>query len=458
MSTVSPFTTASQTASPHNEYRLYDFTFWSVYLANFLLVTANALLFRFGDFVVFLGGTTGTAGKIVSFGMLGSVLLRLTMGRCIDRHGPKHVWMASALLFIVACLAFIPIQGLGLSVYIARLMMSVSLAGMFTCSFVFISAHAPVERRAELIGILGTSGLFGMIIGPNISDLLFRYMGTGHQTFSALFILSASIGCVYLVLSWFITRKANPVQPEKDGSTRQILTKYWPGSLMLVALTMGFAQTVPQTFLSLFVHRQGISGIGIFFLCYAITAFAVRVIGRRWPEHIGRENAVLIGLIATAVSMLLYLPAHSDLTIIAPAMAAGVAHAILFPCTISLGADSFPDRYRGTGMTLMLGMTELGIVFGGHSLGSIVDLWGFQVMFVCLAFIALSVSIVYAVSIRRHQPTETAPHQSSPSTVLPLPPVQTLKLSTVALKKQTHAERPSQTQLDPVTLTRNSSP
>ena len=79
-------------------------------------------------------------------------------------------------------------------------------------------------------------------------------------------------------------------------------------------------------------------------------------------------------------------------------------------------------------------------------------------MFVCLAFIALSVSIVYAVSIRRHQPTETAPHQSSPSTVLPLPPVQTLKLSTVALKKQTHAERPSQTQLDPVTLTRNSSP
>ena len=448
MSTVSPFTTASRTA-----YRLYDFTFWSVYLANFLLVTANALLFRFGDFVVFLGGTTGTAGKIVSFGMLGSVLLRLTMGRCIDRHGPKHVWMASGLLFIVACLSFIPIQGVGISVYVARLMMSVSLAGMFTCSFVFISAHAPVERRAELIGILGTSGLFGMIIGATISDLLFRYMGTEHPTFSALFILSASIGCVYLVLSWFITRKANPVQPERDGSTLQILTKYWPGSLMLVALTMGFAQTVPQTFLSLFVHRQGISGIGTFFFCYAITAFAVRVIGRRWPERIGRENAILIGLIATAVSMLLYLPAHSDLTIIAPAMAAGVAHAILFPCTISLGADSFPDRYRGTGMTLMLGMTELGIVFGAHSLGSVVDLWGFRAMFVCLAFIALSVSIVYAVSIRRHQPIETAPHQSSPST--DLPPVETLDLSTVTLK-QSRAERPSQTQFDPVTVTRNS--
>ena len=71
---------------------------------------------------------------------------------------------------------------------------------------------------------------------------------------------------------------------------------------------MGVAQTVPQTFLSLFVSQQRISGIGTFFLCYATTAFVVRVLGRRWPEQIGREKAVLVGLIATAVSMLLFLP------------------------------------------------------------------------------------------------------------------------------------------------------
>jgi len=71
---------------------------------------------------------------------------------------------------------------------------------MFTCSFVFISAHAPINRRAELIGILGTSGLLEMIIEPNISDFLFGYLGPGHQTFTALFFLSAAIGFLYLVL------------------------------------------------------------------------------------------------------------------------------------------------------------------------------------------------------------------------------------------------------------------
>jgi hypothetical protein len=45
--------------------RLYDTAFWLTYLANFLLVTANALLFRFAEFVEFLGGSAGTAGLVV---------------------------------------------------------------------------------------------------------------------------------------------------------------------------------------------------------------------------------------------------------------------------------------------------------------------------------------------------------------------------------------------------------
>ena len=49
--------------------KLYGSEFWLVYLANFLLTAANALTFRFAEFVDFLNGTAATVGLIVGIGI-----------------------------------------------------------------------------------------------------------------------------------------------------------------------------------------------------------------------------------------------------------------------------------------------------------------------------------------------------------------------------------------------------
>ena len=45
---------------------VYNRTFWLAYAANLLLVTANALTFRFAEFVKFLGGTESVTGPMRS--------------------------------------------------------------------------------------------------------------------------------------------------------------------------------------------------------------------------------------------------------------------------------------------------------------------------------------------------------------------------------------------------------
>jgi hypothetical protein len=47
---------------------VYDRIFWLSYIANVLLVTANAMTFRFAEFVKEFGGTESIAGFIVSCG------------------------------------------------------------------------------------------------------------------------------------------------------------------------------------------------------------------------------------------------------------------------------------------------------------------------------------------------------------------------------------------------------
>jgi hypothetical protein len=65
----------------------YGRAFWLAYASNLLMTIAVALLFRYADFVMLLGGTEFHLGWIVGVGMVGSLVVRLALGSCIDRYG-----------------------------------------------------------------------------------------------------------------------------------------------------------------------------------------------------------------------------------------------------------------------------------------------------------------------------------------------------------------------------------
>ncbi|MBL8849715.1 MAG: MFS transporter [Planctomycetaceae bacterium] len=376
---------------------IYDRRFWLAYTANLLLVVGNSLTFRFAEFVQFLDGGEAVTGQIVRAGLLGSLVVRLVLGQAIDGAGVRRVWILSTLCFIGGCALFIRIDELGPLIYVARVLFMAGMSSMFACSIYHAQSQVPAHRRTEVIGSLGTSGFIGMIAGTQLGDLLFYNMADRGRLFVTLFCITVGVGIGYLALITQVTRGERERPPAIGPGIHRLVLRYWPGPVVLVALTMGAGFTVTTVFLTRFATANGLHGIGTFFVGYAMTAFVFRWVSRSWSVAIGRHRVILLGLTGHVIGYLLLIPVDQSWEFILPSVLHGFGHALLFPCVVSLGAGAFPSEYRGTGTSIILAFVDLGTMLSAPLLGSIIEESGFTRMYVLMTCITLATGVVYGL-------------------------------------------------------------
>jgi MFS family permease len=376
---------------------LYNRAFWLAYTANLLLVTANALTFRFAEFVQYLRGTESLTGQIVQAGLIGSLAVRLVLGQAIDGLGVRRMWIASSLVFIAGCGLFVFIDRLGPALFVARLLFTVGIASMFACSIYHVQIQAPPHRRTEVIGSLGTSGFIGMVAGTQLGDVLFRVVADPHALFVMLFALTALLGVSYLTIVVYLTRHDGLPRPVLGPPVHQLIFRYWPGAVAIVALLMGVGFTVTTVFLTRYATEHRLGGIGTFFTCYAAAAFVFRWVSRTWSQSLGRHRMLLLGLAGHTAGHLLLVNVGSQWEFVLPALCTGFGHALLFPCVVSLGAGAFPPEYRGTGTSITLACVDLGTMLSAPLLGSVIERQGFNAMYYATAAIMAAGLVVYGV-------------------------------------------------------------
>lgn len=400
----------SDPRSPSTE-NVYNRVFWLAYAANFTMVAAHALTFRFAELIAYLGGTELDTGEIIQVGMIGALACRLFLGRLLDRYGTRLIWLWSAFLFAVSSVGFVVCRDISWTIFVARIAFAVGVAGMSTAAIVHIQYQAPRHRRTEIIGNFGSSGFIGMVVGSQLGDVIFRVMSDGPTRFYVLFGLTAVLGLAYMVLVLFATRGQVHQRPTETPGALRLLVRYWPGTVVLVAMMMGVSLTVTTVFLTRMTTGRGLGGIGTFFLGYAISAFVFRVASSRWEARIGTTGLLLLGLTGHATAHLLLAWATTPWHLVLPAVIGGFGHALLFPSVVSIGAGAFPHEYRGTGTSLVLGFTEVGVAISAPVLGWIIDTCRaagmadpFAPMFYTSAGFAVAVGLIYALSsIRSHR-------------------------------------------------------
>ncbi|HKD36651.1 MAG TPA: MFS transporter, partial [Pirellulales bacterium] len=186
----------------------YGRSFWLSYLSLTALMIAVSMMYRFADFVTFLGGSELDLGAIVGVGMVGSLAMRLAQGVGIDRYGPRHIWLGSAALFVASMLGHLIVaRADGPGVYLLHVLFRTSVAGVFGAALTFAFQQVPISRMTEAVGTVGTASFVGIVIGPRIGDWISAANGRAIERgeLDKMFLVAAAFGCVSFVAAWFAT-------------------------------------------------------------------------------------------------------------------------------------------------------------------------------------------------------------------------------------------------------------
>ena len=383
--------------------------FIAAWIANLVIVTANVSTFIFADWIAWLaeGSATGTyneelTGRVIQYGLIASIVSRLFLGQAIDYFGVRRIWLINSVLCLAGLIVFATLTEASWLLFMARIIFAIGIAGMFTSSMFHIQLCADPKRRTEFIGLLGSSGFLGMILGSQVADAL-RHIADGQpQTaFRMIFLFAAAMIVIYIGCIAIATRKDRPTDRSKARPNLLVLmTRYWPGTVMLVAISMGAAFSVPSIYLVRFMKSEGYGGISLYWSTYAITAFLLRLKTARLSSHIGRHRLILIGLAIQGMGLWAIVPISTGWQATFSAFLCGFGHALLFPSIVSLGAGAFPVEYRGSGTNLTLGFFDCGIALSAPLLGRLIDLpefegEGFRPMFAVAGTLPLVVAAIW---------------------------------------------------------------
>ena len=386
--------------------RLYTAQFFEIFVAVILFMTGAALQFHFGQYLEYLGHGVDTLGRVLSIAVTGTLLIRFHIGRWLDRFGCRPIWLVGTTVVAVAVGSLQFVERLWL-IAIIRTIQNMAFAAVMTTVAVFAAQIAPPHRRAESLGTIGLAGFLGLILGPTLGDVIFS--GSTDSIlpyrifFSASAICSLAAGAIMLRVK-LPAHRPDPSPPftgtaRTEGlSTIRIITRHWPGTVLLVGLCFSMVYCLQMSFLERLADARGFRDIKVFFLCYAPTAMTLRLVLRRMPERFGRSRTVLTGLALLFAGLLCLIGIRSQVELILPGLLMGAGHAFVFPSMVDIAAGSLPPDYRGTGTALILGAGDLGLLIGFACMGEAIEAKGYDVTIVALAGTTLLAAAVFAAS------------------------------------------------------------
>lgn len=376
---------------------LYTRSFFELFAAAAVFMTGVALQFHFGEYVDFLGHGVDTLGRLMAVGMFGCLLIRLHIGRWIDRFGCRPVWLIGATVVAGAVAAMQYTADLSV-LAVLRVLAAMAQSAVMTTIAVTAAQIAPDHRRAESIGTIGLAGFTGIIIGPLLGDWIYR---DGASVAACRVFFWTTAGCsllsgVMMALAWQGRSSQEPDSaPASVRSQISVIAGHWPGPVLWVGMIFGIVYSLQSSFLERLASARGFHEIQAFFLAYAPTAMSLRVLFRRVPERIGRGRTLIGGLLVHACGLLCMVGIQSAAGLILPGILMGIGHCFLWPSMIDLAAGRFPNAHRGTGTAVILGASDLGMLIGFGALGELIEAAGYDVAVATLAvlmFIAAGIA------------------------------------------------------------------
>jgi len=266
--------------------------------------------------------------------------------------------------------------------FVVRIFHGIGFGFFHTASFTFIANTASKAHRGQSLGYFSLSMTISSALAPAIGMLLIN-----HFSFTILFLLCLGLSlCSLLVTNKLAGRQFAPLQALSTEDTSFFNPKAIPPSITNSITLFMFGALA--AFFPLYAVDHGVNNPGLFFTTVAIMLLLGRSFGGKILDLHKRENVILPCLLAYTISMAILAFSETLPMFILVGVIWGIGNAFSMPSLVAYVLDRVASS-TGPAMGTFTAISDLGMSLGPVIMGIVLQATGYQVMFLCLAFIGV---------------------------------------------------------------------
>ncbi|SDM26290.1 MFS transporter [Sediminibacillus halophilus] len=387
------------TANTTSNEKIWTKDFALICMANFFIFLGFQMtLPTIPLFVQHLGGSDQLIGVITGIFTFSALLLRPYAGHALESRGRQFVYMIGLAIFVISVGSYAIIASIAF-LFVMRVIQGVGWGFSTTATGTIATDLIPPKRRGEGMGYFGLSGNLALAFGPALGLTL-----AGKISFTQLFLICSALGVVALVLSSQIRYKKVEQSSHKTVTVKfDIFEKSAiQPSVLLFFITVTFGGIA--SFLPLYTAEEGIGGIEIYFLVYALFLMVSRTFAGRLYDKKGHLLVFLPGtlMILSAMILLVWLP--NSLVLYIAAALYGLGFGSVQPALQAWSVDKAPSNRKGMANATFFSFFDLGVGVGAMAFGQIASAFGYSFIYLTAGasvFVSMLLYIILVVNSTR---------------------------------------------------------
>lgn len=375
--------------------RLWTGSFVKICLVNFFVfVNFHALLPTFPFFVTHLGGDAVAIGVATALFSIASIVARPFVGWLIDSKGRRTVLLGGMVGMALLPMGYFVSAGIAMAI-VLRTLHGAFHAASSNAASTWVTDIIPYNRMGEGLGMYGLSMAVSTAVAPALGLWVMNAFG-----FRPLFGLAALAAVVALLTGACIKNRNYKL----SGKPLKIGELFEPMSLPASVTQFFFmvAYGVVEVYVAIYAARHGLPGGGIYFICIAVATVLTRVLLGRAVDKYGEANLVYTGNAAIIAGILLLVFAHNVPCYILSALLLGYSFGAVQPSLQTMAMHAVEPERRGAASSTFFVAFDFGIAIGGFLAGVLVKHFGYDAMFLVIAFSCVLSLAYYYVFGRRH--------------------------------------------------------
>ena len=345
-----------------------------------------------------IGADKASIGLIAAASTITGILTSFSAGYFSDRLGRKPLLILSGIVFLTAPFLYFFIQT-PFQLAMVRVYHGLATAVFGPVAMAYVTDLAPT-RRGERLGWFSSTQLAGRALAPVAGAAILAF-GAWQWVYAVCAIAGALVllGMFWLPRRVAITKTtplAQPSHQEHYPSTTRIPIRkiLFHRTILVTSLAEAsqfFAFGALEAFLPLYALSAGVGTvtIGLLFGVQVGVRVLVRPLMGRLSDIHGRKRQILIGLLMTALAMILFPTTGNLALLLLLSLGFGFGLSVASAATSAFVADLAPQDGRGTALGLMSTIMDIGQALGPILLGALLMSVSYQVGFAVIGGIVI---------------------------------------------------------------------